>query len=286
MRCRARTENMRKLILLLLSLSLSVPSIAANPAVLPIRLHRGFLVVFDCAIPPLEKLACVLDTGAFRTVVDTEVANRLRLQSVPDEAFAAVRRVQVQRGELEQITFGTTTVRSLPVLVVDLTTFSNAVGAAIDAVVGIDVLRQHSVTIDYRKRELRFDETITADTSVALDPDSPYPLLPIRVGDDTLRLLLDTGADAISIFEGHVPASLRGADLMEASGTSAAGAVRARAIRAIDVQVGARKLARQTVFVVPVEVGFKAYDGHFGVRVLGTSWFHFDFSRRQISWGR
>lgn len=284
MRYRARVDVVRKLLLLVV-ISLLPPIAPAEINVVKMRLQKGFLIVFDCEITPLQKLACVLDTGAFRTVVDTQVANRLRMPLAADEAFAATRRIKVQRVELPEIAFGTTTVRSLSVLVTDLTGFSDALGVHIDAVVGVDVLRRHTVTIDYRKRQLRFDETITSESSVALDPDSPFPVVSAKVAGQTVQLLLDTGADAISVFDGHLP-SLERATLMEASGASVAGAVKAKAIRGIDVQIGAKTFTAQTVFIVPGEPGFTAYNGHFGVRTLNPSWFHFDFAHRQISWGK
>ena len=161
---------------------------------------------------------------------------------------------------------------------------SKALGIDIDVVVGIDVWSQHAVTIHYRRRVLLFDDVPSTENAVTLDPDSPYPLLPVTIGGQRVRLLLDTGADAISLFERHVPTIPR-AFLLEVSGSSAAGALRASAMRNIDIQIGKRKLARQTIFVVLGEAGFTAYDGHFGVSVLNASWFHFDFAARQICWG-
>jgi hypothetical protein len=286
MRSRARTKHMRKIILLVLIAIFTGTLVASEPAFVPFRLQRGFLIVFDCSISPFEKLACALDTGASRTVVDEQVANRLHLEETADEVFVAGRSVRVSRIRLEQIVFSTITVRSLPVLVVDLDAMSKALGVDIEVVVGVDVWSQHAVTIDYRKRVLRFHDVPSTESAVALDPDSPYPLLPVMIGGQMIRLLLDTGGDAISLFEGHVPMTLQRVSLIDASGSSAAGALRASAMRNVDIQIGEVKFARQTIFLVPGEAGFTAYDGHFGVRALNASWFHFDFAARQIGWGK
>lgn len=97
-----------------------------------------------------------LDTGAGRTVLATELAQRLNIRSDAGKAGLGLGgNMEVTRATLESLTVGDATVRNHAAIVgAFLDAISTAAGAKLDGIIGNNFLNQFRVTIDYPQRRL------------------------------------------------------------------------------------------------------------------------------------
>ena len=88
--------------------------------------------------------------------------------------------IQTRRVVLPSLLLGPIRAESLPVLTEDLSFLQKALGYKVDAIVGLDVLRKSSFTIDYRAKEMLFGpvESLTFSAPFETDP----PIVTVRMG--------------------------------------------------------------------------------------------------------
>ena len=100
--------------------------------------------------------------------------------------------IQTQRVVLPSLLLGP--VRPvLPVLTEDLSFLEKAVGYKVDAIVGLDVLRKGSFTIDYRTKEMFFGPVENLAFSAPFETDPPIVTLLMEFQTRHLRVAIDTG---------------------------------------------------------------------------------------------
>ena len=97
-----------------------------------------------------------MDTGAYPSVVDQKIAHDLELAEQPGRVNLSNKSVQTQLVVLPSLVLGPVRVESLPVLTQDLSFFQKALGHKVDGIVGLDVLRKSSFTINYKTKEMLF----------------------------------------------------------------------------------------------------------------------------------
>jgi predicted aspartyl protease len=251
-------------------------------ATLKFHLHRGFLILVSGSIGPLQGLTFVVDTGVSRTIVSSAIADRLGLTGRPDEVFVAGRSQSATRVDLPDLKLGPISSSSLSVLVMDLVALRKAFGKEIDAMVGLDVLRGHCFVVDYRHRRLIFSTVELNASILPFEPGSPYLVVTAKMDGEPVRLLVDTGTNQFSLFANRLPAKLRQPRKSPTVAAGIAGRVDGAFLRDVEVRIGDWRLPKRPLLVVPGEDGFRAYDGHLAVRLLGASRVYFDFENGQL----
>ncbi len=121
---------------------------------LPIRLYWGYLVVIEASIGNIRKLNFLVDTGAYPSVIDQKIARRLGLAEQPARVNLSKNSVETRLVVLPSLLLGPIRADSLRVLSEDLSFIQKTVGHKVDGIVGLDVLRKSSFTIDYRTKEM------------------------------------------------------------------------------------------------------------------------------------
>ena len=97
-----------------------------------------------------------MDTGAYPSVVDQKIASSLGLTEHPGRVNLSNTSVETRLVVLPSLLLGPVRAGSLPVLTQDLSFLQKAVGHKVDGIVGLDVLRRSSFTINYRTKEMLF----------------------------------------------------------------------------------------------------------------------------------
>jgi predicted aspartyl protease len=181
----------------------SPPSLSVRPPrfnnVLPFQLEGGFLIVVEGRIGPLDGLKFILDTGASLTMLDRKVADRLRLPLHPGTVLNFDRYTRIERAEAPELQLGPITVRNLPVMVGDLSQYSEF-AKGIDAIVGLDVLgMSQCLQIDYATRRVLFK---TARHEGSIKPRKPQTIIVgLPVQGQTVHLVIDTGLQGMLLYE-------------------------------------------------------------------------------------
>jgi len=252
---------------------------------LPIQLYRDYLVVVEGSIGNLEKLAFIIDTGAYPSMIDQRIATTLGLIERDGTVGLVNQSIQTKLATLPIIGVGFARVENVPVLVQDLSSLEKTLGRRIDAVVGLDVLGKTSFSINYRTKRLRFGAMERTRSTVSFETGPAFVTVEAQLHDRTVRLLVDTGASALMLFQSRLknPISLRAGRLAKA--TNVGGYFQRQAVLIPDMHLGKENLGPQRGFVVADQRdNGRDFDGVLSVRGLYLEEIGFDFENHEISW--
>jgi hypothetical protein len=252
---------------------------------IPVRLFAGYLVIAEGAIGNLRNLNFLVDTGASPSVVDQKIAHDLKLAEQPERVNLWNKSVQARQVVIPSLSLGPVRVESIPVLAEDLSFLQKALGYKVHAIVGMDVLRKSSFTINYKAKEILFGVPENLAYSVPFETDTP--VITVRMGfqDRRLRMVVDSGGLDLTLFRSRVsePTGL------QAMGTEtvadAGGTFQRTKVRIPELHIGKETLGAQTAFLVDdrKDEG-DDFDGVLGVGGLQFGKVAFDFENRRFSW--
>jgi hypothetical protein len=194
--------------------------------------------------------------------------------------------VPAEWAEVPDIQFGPIRVTNFSVMVSDLRYFQSF-ATRVDAVVGLDVLGLSSFSIDYDARKIYFGPVETV-SGVPMNSDPLCLTVQLRVGDELLRLIVDSGAQALVLYEDRIVKRI--SDLRiegELNGSSMGGHVYSKRAVLPRARLGSTELDR-TVFLVRAPSGnvLPGIDGYLGTAALKARRIDFDLERGTLAWKR
>jgi hypothetical protein len=274
----------------LVSPTLGQNSAPANPSPHPLsrmevhfRLYRNYLIVVQGSLGMLDGLNVLVDTGANPTAVDQRIAKRLGLRGQPKKLDLLDQNVPVEAAVLPTLQLGPIRAESLPGIIQDLSPIEKNLGVRIDAIVGFGVLSAESFTIDYEAKSIAFGAIEALPFAVPFDSTPPKLTVPLRVGDQIVRLLLDTGAQDVLLFECSLQGRMHELPTRGRKESSSSKDMPFDIQEALlpEVRLGAADLGLMRVFVVPGKqsCGWD-FSGVMGMSALGLRKIAFDFERK------
>ena len=260
-------------------------SLAQLRVKLPVRLYWGYLVIVEGSIGSRNKLSFLIDTGACPSAIDRKIAHDLKLAEQPARMNLQNKSVPTHLVVLPSVILGPIRAESLPVLTEDLSFLQKALGYKVDAIVGMDVLRKSSFTINYRTKEMLFGPVETLTYSAPFTTELPIVTIPMEFQDQQLRLVVDTGTSDLTLFRSRMPDSA----IFEILGTektaNVSGTVRLRKVRIPEVYLGKETIGAQIASVVDDHKDDgDDFDGVLGIRGPQFWKIAFDFEHRRFSW--
>jgi len=227
----------------------------------------------------------LVDTGASPSVIDQKVARRLHLTDHPDRVNLWTKSFQTGRVVLPFLRLGPVQAQFLPVLTEDLSFLQKAIGRRVDGIVGLDVLRKSSFTINYRTKELKFGPVDSLTFSAPFDTDTPVVTVRTTFRNQNLRLVVDTGGPDLMLFQSRVQGSIQFEELGTETVADVGGTFRRRRVQIPDVYLGKQLIGTQIGFVVDdrKDEG-DDFDGVLGVKGPQFWKVAFDFEHRRFSW--
>jgi hypothetical protein len=250
----------------------------------PIELQRGYLIAVRGRIGDRDGLTVVVDTGTLPTLVDARIARPFGQTGpkVPVDSFT--RSDQLESVVIPSLALGPFTATNVSALAADLSPLEPRFGIKIDVVVGVSLLRGTCFSIDYVGRRLGFACRDGWRASLPLDHRSPHVVADVTIDGTRLRLLVDTGSQAVVIYEDAMPAVWRSRIEADIEAWDFSGPVRLRRLVVDVITVGLVTWQRRPVHILAGGLARRSYDGILGLRALGLSAVQFDLNRMVLSW--
>ena len=254
---------------------------------LPFKLYGGFLIVMEGRIGDRGKLKFVLDTGVTHSVVDRKLADRIsgpRRQS--GKVLSFDKQISAEWVEVPEIEFGPVHASNFSMMVGDLKYFQSF-ATQVDAVIGLDLLRLNSFSIDFDAHRVTFGP-VNMPSGVPLDIGDFCMSVQLMVGDSKVRVLVDTGAQALVLYEDRVAGRLPQLKIQrEAPGRSLGGWVRSKQAFVPNARLGSANLDGNVFLVNSPSASFLAnIDGYLGTAALKAHRLDFNFETNTLAWKR
>lgn len=149
----------------------------------------------------------LIDTGSSTTLVTPELAARYPATNQPPETTPKVR---VRSGTGDTVVLAPTTLRRLELggarfedvraLVHDCRELSAHLGVKLDGILGFPLFRETVLTLDYPHSRLvltpRAAEPLRPGVTIPFNNERKTPLIQLRLGDQNITALIDSGSDA------------------------------------------------------------------------------------------
>jgi hypothetical protein len=253
----------------------------------PIQLYWGYVTVVKGSIGDLHNLDLEIDTGAYPSVIDERVACKLGLPEQAARVNLSKKTMDTRLVVLPSLCLGPLRAEQLPVIVQDLSYFQKVLGHKIDGIVGLDLLRKSSFTINYRTKEIIFGPIGVLAFSAAFDTEMPVVTIRTRFQNQFLRLVVDTGSPDLMLLRSRT-AEFTGLPVVETEKVDdASGTFQRTGVRVPEVYLGEESIGSQMTFVVQDQKDKgDDFDGILGIRGPQFRKIAFDFERRRFWWER
>jgi predicted aspartyl protease len=252
---------------------------------LPFGTYRDYLIVVQGSLGDKPGRNLIIDTGTDPSVIDSRVAQELHMAGVAGRLAVHDRVVDAQQAVLPSVQIGTLRAEFLPVLIRDLGFLQKDLGIRIDGIIGLDVLKLSNFTIDYTTRRIVFGAAPVYGSSAPLQSTPPWLTAKMEVNGISVRLLLDTAASGIILFQSQIRNRLRLIRLDERISSNLGGEVRLQRVILETTKLAETEFGQKNAFVVEdQEDESREFDGLLGPSALGLKQIAFDFQRQTLSW--
>jgi hypothetical protein len=178
----------------------------AEPLVILPAERLGNLLLIQAKWDRSGPYRFLIDTGSSATLVSPEFARRYGVSSSQPPAAPEVV-IGTARGAaralpattVKRIELGDARFDDVPALVLDTEPLSLALGVKVDGILGFPLFRETVLTLDYPASQVRLAR-LTPDhdrpgTTIPFNNQRKIPAIPIRVGDASPLVLIDSGSD-------------------------------------------------------------------------------------------
>jgi predicted aspartyl protease len=259
-----------------------------NPNEVSFKLYRGYAIVVRGSVGNLKNLNFLVDTGAVPSVLDQRVAQRLHLTGNTGKLSVFTKKMDTERAVAPKVEVGPLRAAGLPVVVRDLSFVEDALGTRVDAMIGFDFLSQGPFTINYETKKIVFGPIDSSLTAVPYEAHPGYALVELKIQQQSLSLLVDTGASDLVLF---ASATRDFQDAIRNVGPRAwsnmGGEIRVQQVQLKDAFLGPMPWGAQDVFILPDGPNPPAgLRGLLGVSALKARRVGFDPHQSIIAWDR
>jgi hypothetical protein len=250
----------------------------ASEQAIPFELRSGFLVVVEGRIGSLTPVRFVLDTGTTHSMMDTKIAARLGLPRKEGLVVNLDRKTQVSWTNVPELQVGPLKIQGARMMVSELSRLTEF-AEGIDGVIGLDVLGMcRAVNINFETMQIVFRTDGRSEQAVT----GPL-LVRLEVQGEPLRLVLDTGARDIFLYEDRVRVHARGLTGEHQAARAWAGWMKGKITPRLGIRLGEREfegsafLMKKAPNSLPVEI-----DGYLGLGLLNARYVELDFEASML----
>ncbi len=192
--------------------------------------------------------------------------------------------VEAQLVVLPDLRLGAIHAQSPYIIVTNLSSVAQNFGLHVDAVLGTDILRLDSFSIDYKSGRIWFGDSEPMASTVPVEDGQPYLILKARIDDFPVRLMIDTGCDDVVLFANRLPKGFKKGYFTESRALTFAEKAPPTQIGFGNLAVGTSPAHKVKLKIISTGSNDMGYDGIVGVRALGASRIRFNFGEMTVSW--
>ena len=281
----------RKICLLVTALAVTATLArgADKPEEIPFKLAQGFGIVIRGEIGAMRDMNFLLDTGAVPSVLGQRAASQMGIRGALRSLTLLNRDSQSEYVTVDEVQLGWIRAVRLPMVVVDLAHLEQRLGTRIDAIIGLDIFAGQDISIDYKHRRITRGLSGLARHMVPVETFSasgaPYWVVPISLGGEEFRMLLDTGANDVGLFAGRAPKASKSVGNGMIAHESAAGGNPAFALPPMTLVLSGAAFKNQSAVVVGAPRGaLREFDGVLGPTALGITRIELDWGQKCLRW--
>jgi gag-polyprotein putative aspartyl protease len=240
------------------------------------QLRQGHLIVVEGRIATLDKLRCLIDTGATHSVVNQQIAQRFQLPREPGRIFKFERYATVEWAIFPEVQVGPISARNARLMVDGQ---PSSMPSDVDAIIGLDLLAKTSgFLIDYTAKVISFRNALSSQSR-----SLTCLTMQVMIQGHPVNLVADTGMHGFLLYENL---RQRFPELkLKVEKTVRIGQLHAKQARISGLRLGSREseavvyLIRRPSQGIPSDV-----DGYFGMDALNASLVEFDFEGGRLRW--
>jgi predicted aspartyl protease len=259
----------------------------SQPTEIPFTIAGQNMILVDGRIGSLTSLKFAIDTGTTNTVVDADVVRRLAITPKPAQLQTFGQPVPAGFVVMPEVAFGPVRITGHPVVVTDLS-YTQTFRARVDAVIGLDLLRLNSFTIDFQTRTMRFGIPPALD-SVPIEFCQDHLTIVANVDGHPLHLVLATALnDVLLLPNDSAPFLLPVVKKKDMAWPAANGRfVVAQQVKLDNFRLGQTRIADKAYLLGQQFSALpRAYAGYLGTGVLHARRLHFNFRNNTFAWER
>jgi hypothetical protein len=243
----------------------------------------GHLIIVETSVGSLNSLRFAVDTGATDTFICESIARRLQLEGTNKEVTSFGKRLTFEQVVLPSLRLGNylmsgpTTAFAGPL--------SFLADGEIDGLIGVDVLRETALTIDYVNHVLYFGPTDHSRSQIPFYGGSRIIMMPILVNGARAHIRLDTGTGVLLLYRNKVAPPMAAAPTgSHFQVTTMKGKVALTEVSLPEVCLGEYCWPQLTALIQDGEFPGLNIIGNVGPLALGIKRLHLDFPGNLISW--
>jgi predicted aspartyl protease len=253
----------------------------STDSTIPFELVSDFVVVVRGQVGELDGLKFILDTGSSHTVLDSRVANTLRLRRQPGRVINFDRYLPVDWADVPEVRVGPIRATAFRVMVVNLAEQS-AFGNEADGILGMDLLsRSKKLAIDYEKKLVSIE--MDAQSKGGASPPNGF-VVPVAVQGVSMRLLVDTGLRDILMYKERLRSGLPNLRTEGEAKSALIGRMRATQVNLPGVQIFGRDAVTSVLLIDGPDTDVGAVDGYLGPTSLHAKRLEMDFASKVLRW--
>jgi len=251
----------------------------------PFTVQDGFLIVVEVRIGGKRRMKFALDTGATHSILRSDLANGQEIARGPVRIVNLDRVLTQEVVEVADFQLGPIRIPYLPIMLNDLSYLRES-APGVGGVIGLDVLRLRSFSIDFGRRKITFGVPRELRSRAPMEMDQSYLAVEVRMLERPLRLLVDTGVRDLLLYRDRVGERLPKVKIeQQVRGTRLSGSALLEVTTLPRLQLNGIELKRRAVLLQNSPAGFlPGVDGYLALAALGAWRVSFDFERSLLSW--
>ena len=252
----------------------------------PFTIQDGYLIVVEAQIGGQRRMKFAVDTGATHSVLRSDLAKGRELVHRPPVRIVNLDHALTQEiVEVADFQLGPIRIAQFPMMVNDLGHLRET-APDVEGIIGLDVLRLWSFTIDFGRRRITFGAPRALRSSAVMETDPSYLAVEVRMLERPVRLLVDTGVRSILLYRDRIGDRLPNVKIeQQIRGASLSGSTLLEVVTLPRLQLNGTELQRRAVLLQNSPAGLlPGVDGYLSPAALGAWRLSFDFERNLLSW--